>query len=95
MRSDGSRSLSLLQVLVLALNPSFGWSADLISWLDGLSLTNLLLPNRDPGEFVVYVALCVRSHPSWNACTVPALFNVVFGVMVLVVTFALADAACT
>lgn len=67
MLVDGA--YSLLQVLVLALNPSFGWSAGLLSWLEGISITNLLLPNRDPGEFwddvqVSYCCLYLVPHLS-------------------------------
>ena len=37
------------QVVVLALNPSFGWSASLLGWMSSFSLVELLLPNRQPG----------------------------------------------
>merc|ERR1719331_3705641 len=40
-----------VQVVVLALNPSFGWSASLLGWMSSFSLVELLLPNRQPALF--------------------------------------------
>ena len=41
------------QVVVLCLNPAFGWSASLLKWMRDFSLLELLLPDRDPGALFV------------------------------------------
>ena len=41
------------QVVVLCLNPAFGWSASLLKWMSDFSLLELLLPDRDPGALFV------------------------------------------
>ena len=40
-------------MVVLCLNPAFGWSASLLKWMSDFSLLELLLPDRDPGALFV------------------------------------------
>ena len=84
-----------MQVVILCLNPAFGWSASLLSWMNEFSLLELLLPDSDPGAlFKAYLlAFCVIPD---RACLIRlALFNFVTCIVLVVVLGAIADAACT
>ena len=57
------------QVVVLCLNPAFGWSSSLLAWMNDFSVLELLLPNRDPGTTRALLALwaphLTRVVPAW------------------------------
>ena len=82
------------QVVVLCLNPAFGWSSSLLAWMNDFSVLELLLPNRDPGTTRTYSHFRLRSSPA-SRLHGAALFNLVTCIVLFVVLGAIADAACT